>query len=232
MARDPKPAQKKKHWWNTIADAYRITRRTYKALAWWMLGAGVLGLAIGIVPAFLTKSWISWSILGVLLAVTLPMLLLVQLVKKASYAQLDGMPGASSAVLDNLGRGWDVKQEPVRFNARTQEMVFRAIGRPGVVLVTEGGTVRARKLLDDERRAIRRVAPNAPIHTIMVGHEEHQVTLSKLDRTIRKLPKSISNEEVAALSRRLESINPNNLPIPKGIDPTNMRMNRRALRGR
>ena len=48
---------------------------------------------------------------------------------------------------------------------------------------------------------------------------------------MKKLPKSISNQEVAALARRLEAINPNNIPIPKGIDPTNTRMNRRALRG-
>lgn len=232
MAKDNKPAAKKKHWWNTIADAYRITKRSYVWLPWGMLGSAVLGLGIGFLLAFLTKQWLGWIILGGVLAGTLPLLLLVQLVKSASYRQLDGMTGASSAVLDSLGRGWDVKEEPVRFNARTQDMVFRAIGRPGVVLVTEGPKNRVRKLADDERKAIRRVAPHAPVHVIMVGHDTGQVTLAKLEKTIRHLPKAISNQEVAALSRRLEAINSNNLPIPKGIDPYNVRLNRRALRGK
>lgn len=231
MAKD-KAKAKKKHWWSYLGDAYKITKRSFTWLPWGLLGAVALGLVIGLILGFITKSWILWSITGVMLAFVFPLLLLTRLVRKASYLQLDGMPGAASAILENLGRGWDVKTEPVRFNARTQDMLFRAISRRGVVLVTEGPVSRVRNLIDDERRAIKRVAPNAPVNVVMVGHEKGQVPLEKVEATIRKFPKSISNQEVAALGRRFEAINPNNMPMPKGIDPYKTRMNRKALRGK
>ncbi|MGO1637077.1 MAG: DUF4191 family protein [Ancrocorticia populi] len=42
----------------------------------------------------------------------------------------------------------------------------------------------------------------------------------------------MTSQEVAALSYRLEALNKNALPIPKGIDPYNARPNRRAMRGK
>lgn len=232
MAKDRKAdTPKKKHWWNYLGNAYKVTKRTYSWLPWGLIGAALLGLAIGVIPAIITKAWIQWIILGIFLMTLAPMLLLTNLVRRASYAQLEGMTGAASAVLDNMGRGWDVKTEPVRFNARTQDMVFRAIGRPGVVLVAEGPKNRVRSLVEDERKAIKRVAPNAPVSVIFVGHDEGQTPLSKVERTVKKLPKAITNPEVAALARRLEAIGSNNMPIPKGIDPYKTRVSRRALRG-
>ena len=129
-------------------------------------------------------------------------------------------------------RGWNVKPEPVRFNARTQDMVYRALGRPGVVIVSEGPKGRVRSLIEEERKAIKRVAPSAPTHVIMVGNDEGQVKLERLEREMRRLKKQITAQEVAALSNRLDAIRTNNLPIPKGIDPLNARPNRRAMRGK
>lgn len=229
---DKKPREKKKRWWSYLADAYKVTKRSYSWLPWALLGAFVLGLAIGLVPAIITGRWIQWLILGILFASTFPLFLLMRLVRKASFAQIAGKPGAASAVLGNVRRGWNVKEEPVRFNARTQDMVFRALGRPGVLLVSEGPKSRVRSLIEEERKAIKRVAPSAPVHVIMVGEEEGQVSLDVLERQMRKMKKQITSQEVAALSYRLEAIHANNLPIPKGIDPTNVRPNRRALRGR
>ena len=163
--------------------------------------------------------------------VFLPMITLVRLVRRASYGQIDGMPGAVSAVLDNIGRGWNVTTEPVRFNARSQDLLFRAVGRPGIVLITEGPTNRVRNLVAEEKRALKRVAPNTPIHVINVGNDEDQTKLMALEKEMRKLPKGISNQEVAALSNRLDALNSKALPIPKGIDPQKVRANRRALRG-
>ncbi len=225
-------ATKKKHWWSYLGDAYRITKQTYSWLPWGLLGVFAIGLAIGLIPAIITGKWLQYIILGVLFGLMFPMLLLLRLVRKASYSQLRGRPGASTAVLDNLGRGWNVKSEPVRVNPRTQEMVFRALGKPGVVLVSEGTKSRAGRLLADERKAIKRVAPSAPIHEIMVGDEEGQVDLERLEKTIKKLKKQISAQEVAGLSNRLDALSRNSLPIPKGIDPYNARPNRRAMRGK
>ena len=167
-----------------------------------------------------------------MMGVTLALLVLVQLVKRASYSQIDGMPGAVGAVLSNIKRGWVIEQEPVRFNARTQDMIYRAIGRPGVVLIAEGPSERVNRLIADERKAIKRVAPSAPVQVIKAGNGEDQIKLRKLEKHIKRLPKVMSHDEVAAVSARMKAIPTNALPIPKGIDPFNARPDRRAMRGR
>lgn len=230
MARD-KNKPKKQRWYHTLFEAYRITKRSYSWIGWAMLGAALAGLLIGVGLKFAIGSWF-WVFFGVMLMFIAPMIVLVRFVRKASYAQIEGMPGAVSAVLDNIGRGWTTKTEPVRFNARSQDMVFRAIGRAGIVLISEGPLNRVAPLVKDETRALKRLAPNAPVHVIHVGNDEGQTPLIKLDRTMKKLPKAITAHEVSALVNRLEAVQTNSMPIPKGIDPRNTRMNRRALRGR
>lgn len=230
MAKKNKP--KKKRWWSYLADAYKVAKRSYSWTPWALLGAFAVGILFGVIGILRARLWIIWAIFGLIMGVTLALLVLVQLVKRASYAQIDGMPGAVGAVLGNIKRGWVIEEEPVRFNVRTQDMLYRAIGRPGVVLISEGPAQRVNKLINDERRAIKRVAPSAPVEVVKVGNEEGQVPLIKLERHLRKLPKQISNQEVAAVSARMRAIPTNSLPIPKGIDPMNPRPDRRALRGR
>ena len=214
MAKDKNGKKpKKQRWYKVIGEAYKITKRSYPWVGWALLGG------------------FFWIVFGVMLAFILPMITLVRLVRRASYGQIDGMPGAVSAVLDNIGRGWNVTTEPVRFNARTQDLLFRAVGRAGIVLITEGPTQRVRNLVAEEKRALKRVAPNTPIHVINVGNDDDQTKLMALEKEMRKFPKAITNQEVAALSNRLDALNSKALPIPKGIDPAKARANRRALRG-
>ena len=231
MAKDKNGKKpKKQRWYKVIGEAYKITQRSYPWVGWALLGAAALGLLVGIVLTIVLGGFF-WIVFGVMLAFILPMITLVRLVRRASYGQIDGMPGAVSAVLDNIGRGWNVTTEPVRFNARTQDLLFRAVGRAGIVLVTEGPTQRVRNLVAEEKRALKRVAPNTPIHVINVGNEDDQTKLMALEKEMRKFPKAITSQEVAALSNRLDALNSKALPIPKGIDPAKARANRRALRG-
>ncbi|MGV9183017.1 DUF4191 domain-containing protein [Arcanobacterium canis] len=230
MAKTNKP--KKKRWYSYLADAYRVSKKTYPWTGWAVWGTLLGILALFIILAIITSSWFFYIFVGVVLATTLAMLVLLQLVKSASYKQIDGMPGAASAVLGNIKRGWNITEEPVRFNPRSQDMVFRAIGRPGIVLIGDGSPTQVNKLIDEERRAIKRVAPSAPVQVITVGNSEGQVKLSQLEKAMRRLPKKISNQEVAAVAQRLRAIPTNALPIPKGIDPMNARPNRKAMRGR
>ena len=88
-----------------------------------------------------------------------------------------------------------------------------------------------RNLVAEEKRALKRVAPNTPIHVINVGNDDDQTKLMALEKEMRKFPKAITSQEVAALSNRLDALNSKALPIPKGIDPAKARANRRALRG-
>lgn len=228
MAKNKAP---KKRWWTLLREAYIFTKGAYAWLPWGLLGVALLGAGIMVIVGAITHAWIAAIIMAVLLALLFPLILLTSLVRRASYASLDGQLGASAAILDSLGRGWDVRTEPIRFNPRSQELLFRAIGRPGVVILAEGHLGRAKQLVNEERKAIKRVASNAPVHVIYVGNDEGQTPLSQVEKKIRKLPKAISPQEIAALARRLDAINPNNLPIPKGIDPTRTRVNRRAMRG-
>ena len=224
MAKDggSKKAPKKQRWYKVLGEAYRVAKRTYPWARWALLGAAAAGAAIGVVPAIATGRWITWGIFAVLFAFILPMITLTRMVRTASYKQIDGMPGAVSAVLDRIRRGWTVQAEPVRFNARSQDMVFRAIGRPGIVLITEGPTPRVERL----------VAEDAPVHVINVGNDEGQTRLIDLNKAMRRLPRGITSQEVAALARRLEALSQKSLPIPKGIDPYKARPDRRAMRGK
>ncbi|MCI7304693.1 MULTISPECIES: DUF4191 domain-containing protein [Trueperella] len=230
MSKKNKP--KKKRWWSYLADAYRVSKKTYPWTAWALLAGFAIGLVLGLLGAIGTKLWWVWIPLAIFMGVVFALLVLTQLVRRASYAQIDGMPGASAAVLGQIKRGWVIEQEPVRFNARTQDMLFRAIGRPGIVLISEGPADRVDRLIQDERKAIKRVAPSVPVDVIKVGNGEGQVPISKLERRLKKLPKRISHQEVAAVTARMKAIQTNALPIPKGIDPFNARPDRRAMRGR
>ena len=215
MAKDKNGKKpKKQRWYKVIGEAYKITKRSYPWVGWALLGAAALGLLVGIVLTIVLGGFF-WIVFGVMLAFILPMITLVRLVRRASYGQIDGMPGAVSAVLDNIGRGWNVTTEPVRFNARTQDLLFRAVGRAGIVLVTEGPTQRVRNLVAEEKRALKRVAPNTPIHVINVGNDDDQTKLMALEKEMRKFPKAITSQEVAALSNRLDALNSKALPIPK-----------------
>ena len=100
------------------------------------------------------------------------------------------------------------------------------------MLITEGPTPRVERLVAEERRAIKRVAPNAPVHVINVGNDEGQTRLIDLNKAMRRLPRGITSQEVAVLARRLEALSQKSLPIPKGIDPYKARPDRRAMRGK
>ncbi|QRV02846.1 DUF4191 domain-containing protein [Arcanobacterium phocisimile] len=236
MAKERKEAKmkkpKKKRWYSYLGEAYSISKETYSWTPFAIFGPLIGGIALGVILGMVTGRWILWPILFTLLAITLSLYILVELVKRASYAKINGIPGASAAVLGQIKRGWIIPEEPVRFNARTQDMVFRAIGRPGVVLITDGDKGRSAKLANEERQSLRRVIPNVPVHIISVGDGEGQVPLLKLQRAMRKLPKQLTNQEVQAVFQRLDAVKTNPIGIPKGVDPYKARPDRRGMRGR
>ncbi len=78
------------------------------------------------------------------------LLIMARRAERAAFAQLAGQPGSTGAALKNLRKSWIVEEAPVAVDPRTQDLVFRAIGRPGVVLVTEGPLPRVKKLADQQ----------------------------------------------------------------------------------
>src|SRR5690606_34602954 len=119
------------------------------------------------------------------------MFILARRAEKAAYAQIEGQPGASLSALRTIRRGWDFPEEPVAVDPRTQDMVFRGVGRAGVVLVGEGAPHRVTKLLEGERKKVARILPNVPVTILQAGSGPEQVALAKLPRTVQRLKKKL-----------------------------------------
>jgi len=146
--------------------------------------------------------------------------------ERAAYSQIEGQPGAVGAVLrSSLKRSWRGSEMPIAVNGKTQDAVYRATGRGGVVLISEGPKTRTQRMVDEERRKINRVLPNVPVTTISVGPDSDSVPLHKVPRTLAKIKPTLTKAEVIAISNRLQSLE-NPMPIPKGVDPLKVRAQR------
>ena len=102
---------------------------------------------------------------------------------------------------------------------RQQDVVHRAVGRPGVVLVAEGSPQRLPALLAQERRKLARLVPDIPVTELQAGNAEGQVPLRKLNAKVTRLSRSITVTQVAEVNRRLKAAGGMNVPIPKGPMP-------------
>jgi len=105
-------------------------------------------------------------------------------------------------------------------------MVHRVSGKAGIILVGEGGFA-VRSLMQDERRKMERFLSGVPITEIMVGDGKDQVSIRKLQKHLKKLPKKLSTAQLREVRTRLRSVGGLNLPMPKGPMPTSMRMPKR-----
>ncbi|MDO5721041.1 MAG: DUF4191 domain-containing protein [Actinomycetaceae bacterium] len=227
-------APKKRRWYHNLADAYRVTKRSYPAVGWIILGSTLAAIALFILLGYLLNThWIVTTLLCISLVLLVPMLILAALVKKAMYKQIDGTAGAVYAVISQIKRGWTVEEEPIAMN-RERDMIWRLIGRPGVVLLVEGSKPRVAKLVEQEKAQVGRVVSNVPVHVIYVGHDKGQVPLAKVEKHLRKLPKTLRSNEVPLAANRLQTIANarRKNQMPQGIDPKRVKVSRRALRGR
>ncbi|WP_024820498.1 DUF4191 domain-containing protein [Arthrobacter sp. 31Y] len=230
--RKPKEAKAKKpSQLKQIAEVFKMTRRNDPQVVWVMLLAFLAVVAVAFLVGFLLENWVTGLIIGIPLGLLAAVFILSRRAEKAAFAQIENQPGASGAALGTLRRGWVTQDQPVSVNPRTQDAVFMAIGRPGVVLVSEGPTHRVKPLVDAERKRLARILPNVTIHVLESGRGEGQVPLNKLAKTMGKLKNELSKVEVNAVSKRINSLG-NRLPIPKGIDPYKARPDRKAARGR
>ena len=220
-----------------FTETYRITKQVdptvgLRILAWFVLGAA-LGFAIfWILPGSGVIGWVV-SILGALLGGALAaMIVFSRRAQRAAYTRMEGQPGAAAAALGMLRRGWHV-EPAVAFN-KQQDVVHRVVGPPGVVLVAEGNPNRLRSLLADQRRKHERVVVDVPVHEIIVGNDQGQVPLPKLNRTVMKLGRQVKPAEITDVMNRLKALDAitGKLPMPKGPVPTSMKGMRGNLRGR
>jgi len=175
----------------------------------------VLGLLVGPLAIFIP--------IGVLLGLGGAMVLFGRFAQQAQYAAIDGQLGAAAAVLQSMPGEWNVS--PGVAGNRTMDVVHRAVGRAGVVLVGEGVPSRVAGLLTSERRKTERVAHGVPIHEFQVGSGEGQIPVSKLQRKITTLPRALKPAAVSDLNYRLRALQPT-MQMPKGPLPKGARQPR------
>jgi hypothetical protein len=226
FSRKPKAAKvKKPSRLKQIGEVFNMTRRHDPMVPWLMLLVFLGVVALSLLVGLWLENWITGLIIGVALGLLGATLILSRRAERAAFAQIENQPGASGAALGTLKRGWITEDQPVAVNPRTQDAVFRANGRPGVVLLSEGPSHRVKPLVDAERKRLARILPNVTVHVIESGRGEGQVPISQVAKKMGKLKKELTKLEVNAVSKRISSLG-NRLPIPKGIDPYKARPNR------
>ncbi|HEX6522559.1 MAG TPA: DUF4191 domain-containing protein [Streptosporangiaceae bacterium] len=182
-------------------------------------GSAAAIIVVCLIIAVVLHQW--WLIaFGVLLGLLVAMILFGRLAQAAQYSAIKGQPGAAAAVLQSMRGNWTVT--PAVNGNRNMDVVHRAVGRAGVVLVGEGVPSRVAGLLANERKKTARVAHDVPIYELQAGDEEGQIPVSKLQKKIFKLPRALKPAAVSDLNYRLKALQPT-LQMPKGPLPRNIR---------
>lgn len=184
-----------------------------------IIGSGLAIMLVLVLVGVFTGQWMLIP-LGVVLGALVMMILFGRFAQSAQYSAIEGQAGAAAAVLQSMRGNWTVTPG-VNAN-RNMDVVHRAVGRPGVVLVGEGMPARVAGLLANEKRKTARVAHDVPIFEFQVGNGEGQVPVSKLQKKVMRLPRTLKPAAVSDLNYRLKALQPS-LQMPKGPLPKNVR---------
>lgn len=215
------PGAPKKVRFKTIRDAYALAKQQYSFVLLRCLAVFAPLWAVGILLGAL------FGRPGYAAFITFPVALLgaffyfTRLASSAAYASIEGQPGAGASVLMSIRKGWTVT--PAVSVNKAQDMVHRAVGKAGVVLVAEGG-FGVKTLLNDEKKKMERFAPGVPVYELIVGTNEGEVSVRKLQKRMKKFPKKLSTVQLRELRARLKAVGGMNIALPKGPMPKNMRM--------
>ena len=213
-----------------IGENWSMTQRVYRFLWAEVLGIFVLVVAAVAVPVSLFINWLTAVLIALPLGLLAATFWFSRRAMRAAYSRIEGQPGAAAAVIESLRGKWAVT--PAVAVSRNEDMVSRVIGKPGVILVSEGAPSRVGHMLANERKKTARWVPDVPIYEIQVGDAEGQIGLGKIQKTLAKLPKNLRGSEVTEVRRRLEALGnvQQSMPVPKGPMPTSARQVRRQRR--
>jgi len=241
MARKDSPqsdAPRKQGRLGQLRQIFTQARAVDPAIGWYMLLAALAVVVVMVVVGLLVGHWVYFAVLSLPLAALAASLVLSRRAERAAYRSIEGQPGAAGAALAALRRGWYYDQQPVAAEAvrpgdmSSAALVFRATGRPGVVLVAEGPPARSARLAEAERKKVARVAPGVPVTVLRVGDGEDEVSVRKIASRLQRMKPVLTKDEAAAVNKRLKALAGSRPPIPAGVDPNRVRMDRKAMRGR
>ena len=200
-----------------VRDAYKITKKAKPWIGAAMAGIFVATWAFGIAIGFAIGHPIYFAVISAPLAALLAFFIFTRQAGSAAYASIEGQIGAGASVLMSIRKGWSTT--PAVAVSRNQDMVHRSVGRAGIVLTGEGSNS-VRQLLQDEKRKTERYAPGVPIYELIVGDQEGQISLRKLQKRMKKFPKKLTANQMREVRARLKAVGGMAMPIPKGPMPT------------
>ena len=207
-----------------VKDAYKLVKKNSPLAIIWCLLVFVLIITLGVIIGNNLGHPIYAGFLSLPLGFLAAFFLFTRYANTAAFSSIEGQIGAGASVLMSIRRGF-VTTPAVNVN-RDQDMVHRVSGKAGIILVGEGG-FGVKSLMQDERRKMERFLSGVPVTEVIVGDGSGQVSIRKLQKHLKKLPKKLSTVQLREVRARLKSVGGLNIPMPKGPMPTNVRMPRR-----
>jgi len=217
-ARATKRASRRETWRN-VWQAFTLTRQNDNRLIPYMIISGVLTAAVVYFVVSLFPGRYLPIPVAVLAGGVVALFVFSRRAQTSMYTQAEGTPGAAAWLLQNNLRG-DWRIAAAVAGTSQLDAVHRLVGRPGVVLVGEGAPHRVRGLVAQEKKRVARVAGDTPIYDVIVGTDEGEVPLRKLNNYLFKLPRNLDKGQVSALDKRLQALGGGKPPLPGGPMPT------------
>ena len=217
-------APKKQSQLAVVKDAYKLVKKDSPLAVVWCLVIFVLVLTFGVIIGNNLGHPIYAGFITLPVAFLAAFFLFTRYANTAAFASIQGQLGAGASVLMSIKRGF-VTTPAVNIN-RDQDMVHRVSGKAGIILVGEGG-FGVKSLMQDEKRKMERFLSGVPVTEVLVGDKPGQISIRKLHKHLKKLPKKLNTAQLREVRARLRSVGGLNLPMPKGPMPTNVRMPRR-----
>lgn len=213
--------QRKQIW-----QAFNMQRKEDKALIPLMLGVViVVALVFALLGQFVFGGLWMMLPLGIALGLLGAFILFGRRVSKNVYKKAEGQPGAAGWALSNMRGQWRIQQAVS--GTSHLDAVHRVIGKPGIILVGEGTPSRVRPLMAQEKKKAARVVGTTPIYEIVVGNDDGEIPLSKLERHVKKLPGNIDRKRMESLDGRLAALKNKGASgpaMPKGPMPQGAKM--------
>jgi len=207
-----------------LKDAFKLVKGDSPLSLVWCLLVFVLIVVFGVIIGNNLGHPIYAGFLSTPLGFLAAFFLFTRFANTAAFSSIEGQIGAGASVLMSIRRGF-VTTPAVNVN-RDQDMVHRVSGKAGIILVGEGGFA-VRSLMQDEKRKMERFLSGVPITEVYVGDGQNQISIRKLQKHLKKLPKKLNTSQLREVRARLRSVGGLNLPMPKGPMPGNARMPRR-----
>jgi hypothetical protein len=95
-----------------------------------------------------------------------------------------------------------------------------------VIFVAEGSPSRVKPLLAQEKKRTARLIGDVPIYDVIIGNDQGEVPLSKLERHLTRMPANITVKQMDVLESKLAALGSKGgtAAMPKGPLPPQAKM--------